>query len=197
MTVEIVTVPTFGIAASKIVERWRDKGRPNPIRFEGFDGAGKSGLAKLVSEIVGGEHIEGDKFVRKFDEPPPYPKCIIQAELDAAVQQAFDSCRITILDAVCLEEVAPSARWGRGFVVYVKRLSFNNSDPSWHEGTSLEFAPPDREVHRSIHLYHCTFKPHMNCDLIVEIPNEGHTVTVGAFSREWCFDPPESVLLPP
>ena len=195
MRVKIATVPTFDTAAKTIVECWKDMGGPNPIRLEGFDGVGKSGLAELISKIMGGEHVEGDKFVDKYDEPPPYRDCIRQLEFDAAVQRAFNSGRVAILDAVCLEEVASSAKWGRGFVVYVKRLSFNNRDPSWHNGISLEDTPPGREVHRSIHSYHTRFKPHMSCDLIVELPNTGHAMTKGDFSRDWCFDPPDAILL--
>jgi hypothetical protein len=46
-----------------------------------------------------------------------------QSECDCAIAQAFASGRVVALDAVCLEEVAPSTKWGRGFVVYIKRLS--------------------------------------------------------------------------
>ena len=68
------------------------------------------------------------------------------------------------LDAVCLDEIAPSSKWGRGFVVYVKRLSFNNQHPIWHPGLHLEGEAPEREAHRSIFLYHQKSKPHERAD---------------------------------
>jgi hypothetical protein len=72
LTVKIASCPTFESAAEKVVELWRDAERPNPIRLEGFAGVGKSGLAKLLVKLVGGEHIAGDHFVSKFDAPPSY-----------------------------------------------------------------------------------------------------------------------------
>jgi hypothetical protein len=194
MSTTIVTLPTFEAAAEKIVECWRNAGSHKLIRLEGFDGVGKSGLAKLIKEIVVGDHVEGDSFVRKYDKPPPYSACIRQPEFDAAIKRALDSGRVVILDAVCLEEVAPTEKWGRGYVVYVKRL-FNSWDPSWHEGFSLEDEPPIDEVHRSIHLYHTRVKPHEASDLIVELPNDQHTMTRGKFSRDRCFDPPGAKII--
>jgi hypothetical protein len=190
MTVKIVPTPTFEAAAIKIVEVWRDAGSHQLIRIEGFAGVGKSGLAKLVKEIVKGEHVEGDKFANKHNVPPPYAKCIRQSEFDAAVEYAIATGRVVILDAVCLDEVASIEKWGRGFVVYVKRLSFNNFDPIWHGAFDLEGAPPANEIHRSVHLYHQRAKPHETADLIIELPDFGHSMMNRKFSREMCFDPP-------
>jgi hypothetical protein len=139
LTVKIASCPTFQAGAEKVAEFWMDADRPTPILLEGFAGVGKSGLAKLLVKLVGGEHIAGDHFVSKFDAPPPYRECMRQAEFDYAIAQAFASGRVVALDAVCLEEVAPSTKWGRGFVVYIKRLSFNTQiAPIWHGGLHLE-----------------------------------------------------------
>ena len=96
---------------------------------------------------------------------------------------------MVVLDAVCLEEVAPSTKWGRGFVVYIKRLSFNTQAPIWHEGFHLEEEVPTKEVNRSIHMYHNRVRPHETADLIIELPETGHLMTEGRFDRSMCFDP--------
>jgi hypothetical protein len=189
LTVKIASCPTFEAAAEKVVDLWRDADRPNPIRLEGFAGVGKSGLAKLVVKLVGGEHIAGDHFVSKFDAPPSYRECMRQSEFDCAIVQAFASGRVVVLDADCLEEVAPSTKWGRGFVVYIKRLSFNNQDPIWHGGFHLEDEAPAKEVNRSIHMYNKRVKPHETADLIIELPETGHLMPEGRFDRSMCFDP--------
>ena len=195
MTVIIVSVPYFDAAAQKIIDIWQDAGSSNLIRIEGFDGVGKSGLAALLRERLHAEHIEGDNFVSKPDAPLSYQKCVRQTELDHAIERAMSGGCVVILDAVCLEEVAPSEKWGRGFVVYVKRLSFNNADPIWHEGLNLEDELPVSEVRRSIHLYHNKIRPHETPDLIVELPEEGHSMTRGNFSRDRCFDPQGSEVV--
>jgi hypothetical protein len=190
MSVKIATCATFDAAAQKIVAAWREQGSPRLIRVDGFAGVGKSGLASLIRKQMGAEHIEADKFVNRFDEPPPYRECIRQAELDSAIERAVKSGHVVILDAVCLEEIAPEEKWGRGFAIYVKRLSFNNVDPMWHDGYRLEEEPPSKEVHRSIHVYHARVKPHQTAHLIVELPNEGHSIWPETYSRDLCFDPP-------
>ena len=96
---------------------------------------------------------------------------------------------------MCLEEVAPVVRWGRGLRIYVKQLSFSSVDPIWHVGFHLEDEPPTDEPHRSVHLYHLSLLPHMNADLIVEYPEEFDRLLKVSFSREHCFDPTNSVVV--
>ena len=118
-----------------------------------------------------------------------------QSELDAAISDAINTGKVVILDAACLAEVAPIQRWGRGLNIYVKRLSFNNVDPIWHEGINLEEEAPINEPHRSVHAYHLNYAPHMHADLIVEFPEEGHRLPDVPFSRERCFDPPSGIIV--
>jgi hypothetical protein len=186
---KIATVPTFEASAEKIVRFWCDAGSPKLIRIEGFDGVGKSGLAKLVKGRIGAEHVEGDEFVDKFDDPPPYRDCVRRGEFDVELARAVATGRVVIVEAVCLEEVAPSTKWGRGFVVYVKRVSYSSNMPMWHPGLFLEDPPPAKEVHRSIHLYHNNVKPHQTADLIVELPTVDYPMPEGKLERDFCFDP--------
>jgi hypothetical protein len=189
MTAKITTVRTFGEAADVVVRFWREANDPNLLRFEGFDGVGKSGLAKLVALQVRAEHVEFDKFAFRPENPTPYPGCLRQPQLDAAISAAFASGKPVALDAVCLDEVAPISNWGRGFVIYVKRLSFNNPNPLWHRGFDIEDDVPEDEPRSSIVLYHKRSKPHERADLIIELPEEGHTIASLAFDRGLCFDP--------
>jgi len=195
VTIKIAPAPTFEAAAQRIVKSWRDVSSRKLIRIEGFDGVGKSGLVQIVKENIVAEHVEGDKFVDKSGKPIPYSKCIRQIEFDRALERAIETGRVVILDAVCLDEVAPTNKWGRGFVVYVKRLSFNNPDPIWHEGLNLEAETPSDEVRRSIHLYHKRVKPHETADLVIELPEKCHSMTQGKFSRDLCFDPVGSEVI--
>jgi hypothetical protein len=195
VSVKIATVSTFEAGAEKIVRAWRDARSPKLIRMEGFDGAGKSGLAKLVKGRIGAEHVEGDKFVDKFDDPPPYRDCLRRDEFDNELKQATATGRVVIVDAVCLEEVAPSEKWGRGFVVYVKRISYSLPAPRWPPGLELDDEAPTREVHRSIHLYHNRVRPHETADLIVELPTVDYPMHKEISDRSWCFDPEGAELL--
>jgi hypothetical protein len=135
-------------------------------------------------------------FAVEATDPPPYPQCMKQEELNNAVARAVETGKTVILDAVCLEEVAPVERWGRGLNIYVKMLSFNGGNPIWHAGFNLENAPPMIEPHRSVHAYHLKRVPHMNADLIVEFPDEeGYLLPEAPFSRERCLDPENSVVV--
>jgi hypothetical protein len=196
--VKIVTVATFEKAADVVVQIWENAGKPNLLRIEGFDGVGKSGLSKLVADRIGAAHIEVDKFAFKSEVPKPYRDCLRREELEVEICSVVAKKGTTILDAVCLEEVAPSSRWGRGFVVYIKRLSFNNPDPIWHEGLELEdeLGKSLGELHLGLLLYHKSFKPHEHADLIVELPSSGHTISSFAFDRSFCFDPIGADIVP-
>jgi hypothetical protein len=195
MVVKIATVPTFGKAADVVVRVWQEAGKPKVLRFEGFDGVGKSSLAKLVAPRIGAEHVEGDKFAFRPDVPTPYPGCLRREEFEAEIGAAIGSGKPVILDAVCLGEVAPSSRWGRGFVLYVKRLSFNNQDPIWHDGFHLEDEKETHQPRHGILQYHRQFKPHEGADLIIELPNIGHTIYNFDFDRSRCFDPAGAEVL--
>ena len=165
------------------------------IRIEGVCGSGKTTIAQKLQARGIGLHINADHFAARPAVAKPYPGCVKQNELDAAIADAIKTGKVVILDAVCLEEVAPVQRWGRGLNIYVKMLSFNNVDPTWHVGFNLEDEPPINEPDRSVHLYHLKYQPHMKADLIVEFPGDFHQLPKLPFSRERCFDPPNSVIV--
>jgi hypothetical protein len=199
MKTKIVTVSTFEEAADAAAWVWQDAGKPKLLRFEGFDGVGKSALAKLVVPRIGATYISGDAFASTPEVPTHYAGCLRTQELDAAISEAVRRSAPVVLDAVCLDVIAPSARWGHGFVLYVKRLSFNSTDPIWHMGFDLddEDATPTEEPHRGILEYHRLFKPHARANLIIELPEEGHTIYNFAFDRGRCFDPADAKVLRP
>src|SRR5262250_980240 len=87
-SVKIATGPTFEKAADVVVRVWEEAGKPKLPRFEGFDGVGKSGLAKLVAPRIGAHHVEGDKFAFRPDAPKPYWECLRRDEFDAAISAA-------------------------------------------------------------------------------------------------------------
>lgn len=183
---EIITVENSAEAASAL-----SAVASKLIRIEGFCGVGKTTIAQIFSEVVGAAHVEGDKFAIKQQTPLPYRDCIRQEEFDAAVRNALSAGRHLILDAICLDDIAPVEKWGCGLLVYVKRISFNNpTNPIWHGGLDLERDVPERELRRSVHLYHLTAKPHERADIILELPEFGHALPKHPFERSLCFDPP-------
>ncbi len=159
------------------------------VRLEGVCGSGKTTIGRKLSERGVGLHINVDKFATKPSKPTPYPQCLKQEELNGAITRAIGKGKTVILDAVCLEEVAPVELWGHGLSIYVKRLSFNAIEPIWHMELRLEDEPPINEPDRSVHLYHLKVLPHMNADLIVEFPEDLHRLPKVAYSRERYFDP--------
>ena len=191
---KIITKSNTDQIASWIVE-FLSNAPSNLIRIEGVCGSGKTSIGRKLAERGIGLHIEVDKFATKPPKPSPYRQCLKREELDTAIARAISTSTTVILDAVCLEEVAPVQKWGRGLRIYVKKLSFNNVDPIWHVGYNLEDEPPTDEPHRSVHLYHLNTLPHMNADLIVEYPEEFHRLPKMPFSRERCFDPSNSIIM--
>jgi hypothetical protein len=167
----------------------------NLIRIEGVCGSGKTTISRRLAAQGIGAHVEADTFAFKPTRPTAYPQCLRREELDGAISNAVRSGETVILDAICLDEVAPAIRWGHGLKIYVKRLSFSAIDPIWHEGFRLEDDPPTKEPERSVYLYHNRVLPHMNADLIVEFPEDLHRLPEVPYSRERCFDPPNSVIV--
>ena len=167
----------------------------SPIRIEGVCGCGKTTIARKLAASGIGVHVDFDKFATKRPKPTPYAQCLRTEDLENELTNVVKFGKTVILDAVCLEEVAPVERWGRGLKIYIKQLSFNSVDPIWPVGFHLEDEPPAPEPHRSVHLYHLSALPHMNADLIVEFPEYLHQLSTTPFSRERCFDPPNSVIV--
>lgn len=148
---------------------------PTLIRIEGVDGAGKSTLATALASYTGGYSIHGDDYVVPSHDQKPY---VSHVKLDAFrrdLATALSSNRFVFADSVCLGELAPEATFGRGFRIYVKRLSFNVIDGIWH-GFDPHDPEPDEEIARSVYLYHMNYQPHENADAVVEIPEIGHTL---------------------
>ena len=80
--------------------------------------------------------------------------------------------RPAIFEGVCLEELLPRASFGRGFIVYLKRVSLvAGGSPVWQDEKELNAReraanPIDEEVRR----YHRTYRPHERADLCLAVP---------------------------
>jgi adenylate kinase family enzyme len=83
----------------------------NLIRIEGVCGSGKTTIAQKLQSNGVCLHINADDFVVRPAVATPYPGGMKQSELDAAIADAINTGKVVILDAVCLEEVAPVQRW--------------------------------------------------------------------------------------
>jgi len=133
LKVDIVMVPNVDEAVPAITRRL---GTLQLVRIEGFCGVGKTRLAHRLSEITGATHIATDIFAFRPDRPSPYRDCIKRPELAAEIKRAIAASNLVVLDGVCLDEVAPQAEWGRGLLVYVKRLSSRAVRPSGTMGST-------------------------------------------------------------
>ncbi len=192
LKVDIVMVPNVDEAVPAITRRLSTL---QLVRIEGFCGVGKTRLAHRLSEITGATHIATDIFAFRPDRPSPYRDCIKRPELAAEIKRATAASNLVVLDGVCLDEVAPQAEWGRGLLVYVKRLSLQSGTSIWHDGIDLEDGEvPHDEPGRSIFLYNAKVRPDHRADLILELPGEFDSLPPGELSRGLCFDPPKAII---
>jgi hypothetical protein len=107
--------------------------RARLIVLDGFDGAGKSTLAKALSEALGLNHIEVDEFLVP-DSPVSYVESIRCPDLAAAI-----GVRPCILDGVFARDVLDRLNLTADLHVYVKRMRFQNDFRRWLDGEFEEF----------------------------------------------------------
>jgi hypothetical protein len=150
---------------------------PSPclVRIEGVDGSGKSTLARELARHLSGLLIHGDDYIVPSEDEKPYSSCIRLDALRADLRASLSTSQIVVADAVCLGELAPEAEFGRGYKIYLKRLSFNVPGGIWH-GFDPYDATPEWEIARSVYLYHAHYRPHETADVIIELPESGHTL---------------------
>lgn len=117
---------------------------PRLVRIEGVMGAGKSTLADMIADALDASpivvHVDRE-FARPEESDRPYAESIDVSALHTRLARLLQIPTRTILEAVCLGEVAPEATFGRGFVIYVKRVAVLGPDlHPWHgfdEGAAL------------------------------------------------------------
>jgi hypothetical protein len=142
------------------------------LRLEGFMGVGKSSVAHLIAAdaTVPVRVIGSDDFAAK-GEPRTYREAVDLPALRAAAQESLENGGKVIFEGVCLEELLPSQEFGRGFVVYLQRVSVPvPQTPLWHDIYDLDREAPDDPLHASIIQYHREHRPHDHCDLALAIP---------------------------
>jgi hypothetical protein len=61
--------------------------------------------------------IAGDEFATKHESPPAYHNAFAGASWTPQIAQALSTHSTLILEAICLDDIAPIERWGRGLVV--------------------------------------------------------------------------------
>lgn len=145
------------------------------VRLDGFMGVGKSCLGRQLAELIRGTLVDSDCFVSPSEEERPYLQCLNLDELRSTVL-AHTTNGVAILAAVCSKEVFPPKDGLPEFSVYLKRLSFSTpSWPYWHHDPDVEEVP-SRALEKSVHEYHMSIRPHETCDLVLEIPEEGHSL---------------------
>jgi hypothetical protein len=147
------------------------------IRIEGVPGAGKSTLAVSLAHALGARVVHGDDYAYKASNRLTFAQRVCVPDLQRRLDVELATGTLVVIDAICLSELAPAASFGRGYRIYVRRLSFNTPTmPLWH-GFDEHSPTPRRELDRSVHLYHLRERPHERADALIEIPDLGHTLS--------------------
>jgi hypothetical protein len=130
-------------------------------------GAGKSHIAaNLLAWDPGIYVIETDEFATPEATSNDCKGRTDLTRLWAAASDATRESERIVFAGVCLEELLPSARFERGFRVYIKRVC-----PLWHDGLDLDATEPAADwLHEDILRYHRTWRPHDLADLCVAVP---------------------------
>jgi hypothetical protein len=143
------------------------------VRIEGVMSAGKTPLAEMLAAALSDANVvHVDKFASPNESDRPYAEAIDVSALHAHLASVLQKPTWTILDAVCLDELAPEATFGRGFVIYVKRVSVIGADLHLWHGFDEEGGLPERQLLRSIHCYHMRCRPHERADVLLVHPEE-------------------------
>lgn len=165
---ELVT--GLGDAANKVAHAWRSSGQ-HLLRLEGFMGVGKSTVASLIAEQATVRIIHTDDFAVRSDAARTYREAVDLAALRAAATEVLSTGEKVIFDGVCLEQVLPSDDFGKGYRVYLKRVSLPVPEaPLWHDIYDLEREEAEDPLHASIIQYHRDYAPHEHSDLSFAIP---------------------------
>jgi hypothetical protein len=145
------------------------------VRLDGFMSVGKSCLGRQLAEHIQGTLVDSDDFASPAEGERPYIDCLNVNDLRSVLLESANA-GVTILAAVCSKEVFPPRGGLAEFSVYLKRLSFSTPNwPYWHHDPDVE-ETPSRALEKSIHEYHLRFRPHETADLVLEIPEEGHSL---------------------
>jgi hypothetical protein len=151
---------------------------PRLVRIEGVMGVGKSPLADMLADALDASpnaiHIDCE-FAYPDKSDRPYAEAIDVNALHTRLASLLQKPTWTILEAVCLGEVAPEDAFGRGFVVYVKRVAVLGPDVHLWHGFDEGAAMPEDPLFRSIYCYHMRFRPHERADILLVLPEELHS----------------------
>jgi hypothetical protein len=149
---------------------------PRLVRIEGVMRVGKTPLADMLAGVLGAKviHVEREfAYQEKLDRP--YAEAIDIGAFHARLTSRLQEPTWTIVEAVCLDEVAPEHQFGRGFVIYVKQVAVLGPDLYLWHGFDEYSSVPDHPLHRSVHSYHERFRPHEKADVLIVLPEEGHS----------------------
>jgi hypothetical protein len=142
------------------------------IRVEGIDQAGKSTLAhELAKEMPGARLFKSDCFRHSPPDWNTFTQTVrIQAFQDSVVQ-ALEAGQWAIADSVCLDDLLPEVIFGRGFRIYVMRLTPEfHGLWRWDYGDVLTRDPIGyTAIDLSVREYHQRFRPHERADAVIQI----------------------------
>jgi hypothetical protein len=150
---------------------------PRLIRIEGVMNVGKSPLADmLAAELDVMDVMHGDCFAYQEKASRAYAQAIDRDAFRVRLGNLLREPKWTIIEAVCLGDLAPEDQFGRGFMIYVKRVAVLGQDLHiWHGFDEDHEPDDDSPLSRSIHDYHAQFRPQEKADVLIVHPEEEHS----------------------
>jgi hypothetical protein len=139
--------------------------RSRLVRIDGVMSVGKTPLATMLAHELCASEVHRDCFQANLQRTELHPDQVNVDGFRSHLEWCLERSPVTVVEGICLEELAPSDRFGRGFGIYVKRISQSGL---WHGFDELD-ETPNREWHRSIHLYHSNHRPHERADFVIEV----------------------------
>lgn len=160
-------------SVSDLVMRIRDRGAVRIVGIEGFCLSGKTHLGKELAAQLNARLVSTDCFVASQDGDTYYVDGLNLYELKKVISEALRLSQSVVLEGICLRDViSRMAPLTADLYIYVKVLSGQSGEETWHDGSWLEDFEKGccettmPEPHLSANKYHKNTRPHEYADLI-------------------------------
>lgn len=161
------------------------------ISIDGFNGSGKTPLAKQLCSRLSADHIEADRFLER--EKGGYLNYLRYDDLKEQIRMSSAQDALVLLEGVCMREILEKLCLKATVNIYVKEISaggwcdgfifqqYGSADEAiaGKEASVAEISrllgepcTPLTGLDRELIEYHFAFKPHETADLI--FINHGH-----------------------
>ena len=147
------------------------------VRIEGLTGVGKTTLARALADRISAVVFHGDDLIERRKTGEPYRDVVRFDQLQAAITNALSCGAMVVIETVCLDEIAPEQSIGRGYRVYIKRRLVQQSGCTTLAWVRRSHSCPDQRAGTLAASLPRSFPPHEKADLVIEVPEPGHTLS--------------------